>query len=112
MRKIERKKPMKEIMYRESRIAQVLGEPSKYLIVNLIFQEGPLSVSEIAKKVNRTQPTVSHHLAKLRSLEIVRYEAKNDGFYYWIKYPKELKMILTALNVFVQRSRKRLEHDT
>ena len=105
-------KPMKEIVYRESRIAKVLGDPAKYAIINLLLRHGAMSVGEIAKTVHRAESTVSHHLSMLRSLEIVRYEAKTSGVYYWIKYPKELKLILKALNIFFKRSLERLEHET
>ncbi len=105
-------KPMKEVLYRESRVAKVLGEPAKCLIVDLLLKRGSLTVSEIVRRVRRSQPTVSHHLATLRSLEIVRYEARSDGVYYWIKYPKELKSVLESLRDFVQRTQKGLEEET
>jgi len=105
-------KPMKEILYRESRVARALGEPSKYAIIDLLLKHGPLNVNEIVKKVRRSQSTVSHHLSKLKSLEIVRYEAKADGVYYWIKYPQELRTILRSLKIFIKRTQKGLEHET
>lgn len=76
-------KPMKEILYRESRVARVLGDPAKYIIINLLLHRGPMNGIEIIKKVHRSKSTVSHHLAALRGLEIVRYEAKSDGVYYF-----------------------------
>jgi DNA-binding transcriptional ArsR family regulator len=112
MGRIVREKPMREIIYRESRVAKALGEPSKYTIVNAILSRVSLNVTEIAKIVKRTQPTVSYHLAQLRSLDLVRYEVKPDGVYYWIKYPKELKRIIVALRLFIKRSHRGYEHET
>jgi DNA-binding transcriptional ArsR family regulator len=112
MYKIVREKPMKEIVYRESRIARVLGEPAKYAITNLLLRHGPLNGMEIAKRVRRSRSTVSHHLNALRSLDIVRYEVRNDGVYYWIKYPKELRVIINSLKAFVKRTKQRLASDT
>lgn len=106
MYNVKREKPMKELVYRESRIAKVLGDPAKYAITNLLLRRGPLNGVEIAKRVKRSKSTVSHHLSALRSLEIVRYEVKNDGVYYWIKYPGELRAIIQTLKVFVKRTRK------
>ena len=105
-------KPMREILYRATRVAKVLGEPSKYAIIDLLLRLNPLTVSDIASKVRRAQPTVSYHLAALRSLEIVRYEARSNGVYYWIKYPKELRVIKNALLDFVRRTQRGLDHDT
>ncbi len=104
-------KPMKEVLYRESRIAKVLGDPAKYAIVNFLIKKKSANVSDIARAVHRHPATVSHHLAKLRSLEIVRYEVKADGICYWIKYPDELLAIIKALNHFVARTLKRVEDD-
>ncbi|MEO0185211.1 MAG: metalloregulator ArsR/SmtB family transcription factor [candidate division WOR-3 bacterium] len=97
-------KPMKEIHYRESRVAKGLGDPAKYAITKLLLDTGPLSVNEIAKSVRRSQPTVSHHLAQLKNLEIVRYEARSSGSFYWIKYPEEIRRIIKSLNIFVNRT--------
>jgi len=105
-------KPMKEILYRESRVARTLGDPAKYAIINLLLKRGPMNVTAISKMVHRAESTVSHHLSKLRSLEIVRYEVKIDGVYYWIKYSKELKSIVGSLKIFVKRSQYRLEYDS
>jgi DNA-binding transcriptional ArsR family regulator len=105
-------KKMKEAMYRESRIAKALGEPARYLIANLLLKHGPLQVSEIVKRIRRSQPTVSHHLSVLRGLEIVRYETKPEGIYYWIKYQKEVRQIFQSLRVFIRRTQKGLEDET
>lgn len=104
-------KPMKEAMYRESRVARVLGEPARYLIVALLLKRGPLQVSEIVKYMRRSQPTISHHLSVLRSLEIVRYETKPEGIYYWIKYTKELQLIVKSMQEFVRRTQKGLNDE-
>jgi DNA-binding transcriptional ArsR family regulator len=105
-------KPMKEALYRESRVAKALGEPARYVITHLLLKYGPLQVSEIVKRIRRSQPTVSHHLAVLRSLEIVRYDTKPEGIYYWIKYPKEIHNILESLKEFIQRTQKGLNTET
>ncbi|MGB7054865.1 MAG: metalloregulator ArsR/SmtB family transcription factor [bacterium] len=105
-------KPMKETMYRESRVAKALGEPARYVITHLLLKHGPLQVSEIVKRIRRSQPTVSHHLSVLRSLEIVRYDTKPEGIYYWIKYPKEVRKILESLKEFIQRTHKGLGEES
>jgi len=97
-------KSMKEIYYRESRVAKVLGASAKYTIIKLLLNAGPQNVKEIARSVRRSQPTVSHRLAQLKNLEIVRYEAKSNGSYYWIKYPDEIRKITKTLNECVNRT--------
>jgi DNA-binding transcriptional ArsR family regulator len=112
MERISRGKPMRESMYRESRVAKALSEPARYHIVSLLLKHGPLSVSEIAKKIRRSQPTVSHHLSVLRGLEIVRYETKSDWIDYWIKYPRELRRIIETLRQFIKRTQEGLEDES
>ena len=104
-------KPMKEALYRESRIAKALSEPGRYLIAHLLLAHGPLGVTEIAKRVRRSQSTVSHHLSVLRGLEIVRYETRPDGIDYWIKYPGEIRRIVASLERFVKRAQRGLEDE-
>jgi len=112
MQRMSLSKPMKEAMYRESRVAKALGEPARYVIANLLLKHGPLQVSEIVKRIRRSQPTVSHHLSVLKGLEIVRYDTKPEGIYYWIKYPKEVRQILESLSEFIHRTQKGLEDET
>ncbi|UCD19699.1 MAG: winged helix-turn-helix transcriptional regulator [candidate division WOR-3 bacterium] len=104
-------KPMKEVLYRESRVAKALGEPARYLITILLLKHGPLQVSEIAKRTRRSQPTVSHHLSVLKGLEIVRYETKPEGVYYWIKYPDAVRLILESFGRFIRRTQIGLEDE-
>ncbi len=112
MRRLVQTKPMREILYRETRVARILGEPSKYKIINVLLRYGPINVYDITKRVQRSQPTVSHHLAALKKLEIVRYETKSDCVYYWVKYPQELRAILESLQAFIQRTQKGLDSET
>ena len=112
MQKMFSHKPMKEALYRESRVAKVLGEPARYMITYMLLKHGPLQVSEIVKRVRRSQPTVSHHLAVLRGLEIARYETKPEGIYYWIKYPQQVRKILESLREFIQRTQKGLGEES
>jgi predicted transcriptional regulator len=106
------KKPMREIYYRQSRIARILGEPAKYSTVMLLLKHGPLSLSEIADRIHRNKSTTCFHLSKLKSLEIIRFEAQADGVCYWIKYPQELWEIIKALNKFIKRTMKSLHDET
>ncbi len=112
MNRILQKRPMKEILYRESRVARALGEPAKFAIISLLLKQGTLTLSEIAKLIHRSKTTTCYHLSKLKSLEIVRYETKEDGVNYWIKYENELRYIMKSLTEFVNRSLKGIHSET
>ena len=110
--KVVGKKPMLELLYRESRVARALGEPVKFAIISLLLKQGTLTLSEIAKLIHRSKATTCYHLSKLKSLEIVRYETKEDGVNYWIKYENELRYIMKSLTEFVNRSLKGIHSET
>lgn len=109
---ITKTKPMKEMSYRESRTARALGDPAKYAIVEILLKQGATNVNDIARLVHRSQPTVSYHLTRLKSLELVRFETRGGCVLYWIKYPEELKAIFQALSAFVKRAQHGLTSAT
>lgn len=49
---------------------------------------------------------------KCVGVEIVRYETKTNGVYYWIKYENELRDIIKSLTKFVNRSLKGIYNET
>lgn len=106
------KKPMLELHYRKSRVARALGEPAKFAIVDVLLSRGPLTLAEVAKAIHRSRPTACYHLARLKALEIVRFETKENGVYYWIKYRRELSEVIRSLSRFVKRSLKGIRTET
>ncbi|WNG85312.1 metalloregulator ArsR/SmtB family transcription factor [Mycobacterium sp. ITM-2016-00317] len=58
----------------QSTVFAALGEPSRLRMVELL-RTGPLSVGEIAEKLDIRQPQVSKHLRVLGESGIVSYEA-------------------------------------
>src|SRR4051812_16537575 len=60
---------------------RALGDPTRLRILRLV-SEAPLNVSELVSLVGVAQPSVSHHLGKLKGLELIR-EARQNGFTYY-----------------------------
>ncbi len=60
---------------------RVLGDPTRLRILKLVG-EAPLNVSELVSLVGVAQPSVSHHLAKLKGLELIREERQSGYTYY------------------------------
>ena len=56
---------------------KVVGERSRYNLVCMLgkAKEG-LTVSELTEKINLRQPTVTHHLQMLKSVDAVESEAR------------------------------------
>jgi predicted transcriptional regulator len=98
---------MDEAKYRASRLCRLLGNPVVYQLVSLLGDNGPLTPSRLAKFAGRSVQTVSEHLGKLRSADIVRYDSKGKEVHYWLKHKRKTLDLLDAL-VKVVRSTSKL----
>src|SRR5256885_11373911 len=64
-----------------SQAYRALGDATRLRILRLIAQQ-PLNVSEIVSLVGIAQPTVSHHLGKLKAMKLL-LEERQGGFTYY-----------------------------
>lgn len=64
-----------------SQAFRVLGDSTRLRLLRLLAQ-APLNVSELVSIVGVAQPSVSHHLGKLKGLSLVR-EERQAGFSYY-----------------------------
>jgi len=53
-------------------------------IINLLQTEGSLSVLEIAKHFNLTQPTITHHLKYLQKVKILSSKKQGRNIFYFL----------------------------
>jgi len=60
---------------------RALGDPTRLRILRLVG-EAPLNVSELVSLVGIAQSSVSHHLGRLKGLELIR-EDRNGGYSYY-----------------------------
>src|SRR5262245_1147392 len=60
---------------------RALGDPTRLRIFRLVSQ-APLNVSELVSLVGVSQSAVSHHLSRLRQLELIR-EERQAGFTFY-----------------------------
>jgi ArsR family transcriptional regulator, arsenate/arsenite/antimonite-responsive transcriptional repressor len=62
---------------------KALGDPNRVRIVHLLATSpGPVCVCDLTEPLGIGQPTVSHHLRKLRDAGLVRREARGTWAYY------------------------------
>ena len=88
---------MEERAYRQSRLCRVLGNPLAFSIVRLLAENKDITPSQIARGVGRSVSRVSHVLAALRMMEVVRYETNGKQASYRLKHPRQIGQILAAL---------------
>ncbi len=65
---------------------KALGDPTRLRILRLVG-EAPLNVSEIVSLVGVAQSSVSHHLSKLRGLDLIKEDRQAGYTYYSIALP-------------------------
>ena len=67
-------------------IAQALGDPVRIELVDVLRKHaGKVCVCELVPLFDLAQPTVSHHLKKLRDAGIVGSERKGLWAYYYVE---------------------------
>ncbi len=60
---------------------KAVGDEKRLRILGLVSNEAH-RVSELAEKLDLTEPTVSHHLSKLREVGLVNLKARGNSRYY------------------------------
>lgn len=93
---------VEETWYRASRLCRILGNPIAFQILLALEREGPLTPGVLAQRVNRTVATVSVTLAKLRAVELVRYDTAGGRPRYRLKQDRATRTLLSALARFVR----------
>jgi len=61
-----------------------LSDKTRVGIVNLLLEKSKMSVLEIAKHFNLTQPTITHHLKYLEKAGVLSSLKKGRKVYYFI----------------------------
>jgi len=95
---------MEESRYRESRLCRFLGNPVVYQLIVLLDAKGPVTPGNLAKLTGRSVATISIHLAKLRSVDVVRYDTRGKETRYWLKHGRDIKELLKVLQKVVKSS--------
>jgi len=83
---------------RMAAIAKALGDPIRLQLVDVLRKHaGKVCVCELVPLFDLSQPTVSHHLKKLREAGIVASERRGLWAYYYV-IPDSLKEFSAWLN--------------
>lgn len=97
---------MEEITYRSSRVCRLLGNPVTFQILTRLVQSRH-TPAQLSKAVGRSVSTVSIHLGKLRTADLVRYEKRGTRVEYWAKYPRPTSRLLRTLEEIVEAARSK-----
>ena len=82
---------------RMAEVAKALGDPIRLQLVDILRRHaGKVCVCELVSLFDVSQPTLSHHLAKLRAAGIVDSERRGLWAYYYVR-PDALKELVAWL---------------
>ncbi|MEA2192112.1 MAG: ArsR family transcriptional regulator, arsenate/arsenite/antimonite-responsive transcriptional [Solirubrobacteraceae bacterium] len=82
---------------RIAEVAKALGDPIRLQLVDVLRRHaGEVCVCELVPLFDVSQPTLSHHLAKLREAGIVDSERRGLWAYYYVR-PGALKELTAWL---------------
>ncbi len=83
---------------RMAAVAKALGDPVRMQLVDVLRKHaGKVCVCELVPLFDLSQPTVSHHLKKLRDAGIVGSERRGLWAYYYVR-PEALEEIAEWLS--------------
>ena len=75
----------REHALRMAEVAKALGDPIRLQLVDVLRKHaGKVCVCELVPLFELSQPTVSHHLKKLRDAGIVGVERRGQWAYYYV----------------------------
>ena len=76
----------REAAERMAEVAKALGDPARMQLVDVLREHaGKVCVCELVPLFDLSQPTVSHHLKKLRDAGIVGSERRGLWAYYFVE---------------------------
>ncbi|BBG23142.1 hypothetical protein IC006_0426 [Sulfuracidifex tepidarius] len=75
-----------------------LSDSTRLRIVMFLLKNGEASVQEICKRVGKSQPLVSHHMACLKNCGVVKWERKGKNVIYKLNDEHVKEIINEALN--------------
>lgn len=79
---------------------KTMGDPTRLRILSML-SSGPLHGQAIAGKLGLTAPTITHHLKKLREINVV-YERRDKNTIYFYLNTSVVKQQAQALNQLIE----------
>lgn len=74
---------------------KTMGDKTRIRIITML-KDGPLHGQAIARKLGLTAPTISHHIAKLREIDVI-YQRRDKNTIYFYLDEKKLAYMAEAI---------------
>lgn len=87
----------KERIEKIANIFKALGNPARLCLLEKLVIEGEKSVSDISECMELSQPAISQHLAKLKSLGLVE-SRKEDSYVLYSCKRKDMHSLVSLMD--------------
>ncbi|GAA0392459.1 metalloregulator ArsR/SmtB family transcription factor [Paenibacillus motobuensis] len=74
-------------------IFSILQDPNRQEIMVLLYDEGEMSVNQIAERLSLSRPAISHHLKHLLNAKIVTVQKRATERYYSLTLDNSLMLL-------------------
>jgi len=65
---------------------KALADPTRLTMIAALWKaDQPVCICDFTASLDLTQPTISHHMAKLREAGLVDCEKRGIWVYYWLR---------------------------
>jgi ArsR family transcriptional regulator len=79
-----------------ARVLKAIADPTRLTILSCLLRaRGPVCICDFTASLELSQPTISHHMAKLRDAGLVESEKRGIWVHYWLR--PELPASVSAL---------------
>jgi ArsR family transcriptional regulator, virulence genes transcriptional regulator len=85
--------------HRRSEFLDMMANEQRFNVLEILSQE-EVAVTALSKKVGLRQATLSHHLSKLRSADMVATRRKAQTVYYSVECPHVRALLNSLADIF------------
>lgn len=89
---------------------KTIGDKTRIRIISLL-KEGPLHGQAIAGKLGLTAPTISHHISKLREIDLIYQRREKNTIYFYLNEKKLEFMAKAILRMGAEDEMKKFEFE-
>lgn len=97
-----------DVFYLQAELCHSLSHPVRLQIIQAL-KTSPKSVNEISTEIGVLQPTVSRHLAVLRSAGVLTAQRKAQEVYYTIANHKIVEVCEMMRSILAEREAQQLD---
>jgi ArsR family transcriptional regulator len=90
----------------QAQFCKAMAHPKRLMILDILKNEGEMTVTELAKATNIPQSNLSQHLTFLKNQGIVKIRKEGSNTHYSIANPKVVDACNIIKGIIVERIRK------